>query len=228
MVLQLYIDPLSQPARALMLFVRANKIPVEEHYLSIQKGEHKTEEYKKVNVFQKIPAIVHNDFHLAESIAILRYLARAFPVADHWYPKEDLKAIARIDEFMAWHHIGLRLPITKYMLALLKPERLGQATLPTEADIAVFKTHMEQALDQIENVWLANTKFIAGNEISIADLMAIGEIEMTRLTSYDASQGRPKVAAYIARLKDTLGPQYDEVHETLLKAQEFFKSFLPK
>lgn len=34
--------------------------------------EQYTEAYKKVNRFQKVPAIVDNDFHLSESVAILR------------------------------------------------------------------------------------------------------------------------------------------------------------
>lgn len=31
-----------------------------------------TDEYKKINRFQKVPAIVDGDFHLAETIAIVR------------------------------------------------------------------------------------------------------------------------------------------------------------
>ena len=39
MVLKLYIDPLPQPARALMLFCRANNIQAEEVTVSILKGK---------------------------------------------------------------------------------------------------------------------------------------------------------------------------------------------
>jgi len=38
MVVHLYVDHLSQPARALMLFVRTNEIPTEEHTISIRAG----------------------------------------------------------------------------------------------------------------------------------------------------------------------------------------------
>jgi len=87
--------------------------------------------------------------------------------------------MARVDEFMAWQHFGLRLPITRYIIALLKPEKLGLVTKPGPDDIANYKKLMEVALDNMEKIWLAETKFIHGDQMSIADLLAIGEIEMT-------------------------------------------------
>ena len=39
MVLRIYVDHMSQPARALMLFVRANKLPAEEVKISLLKRE---------------------------------------------------------------------------------------------------------------------------------------------------------------------------------------------
>ncbi len=87
--------------------------------------------------------------------------------------------MARIDEFMAWQHLGLRSPTSRYIVGSLKPEILG-GTPPGPADYAHYKTQMEAAMDQMETVWLETNKFINGDEISIADLLAIGEIEMTR------------------------------------------------
>jgi len=41
------------------------------------------------------------------SVAILKYLADKHQVADHWYPK-DLQQRARVDCFMSWQHLNLR------------------------------------------------------------------------------------------------------------------------
>jgi len=225
MVVKLYIDPLSQPARALMLFVRATKIPFEEVIISIQKGEQKTPDYEKVNRFRKIPAIVHEDFHLAESVAIFKYLSKTFSVADHWYPK-DVKQQARVDEFMAWQHLGLRSPLTRALLAKLKPEALS-ATPPSESQHAEHQTKRDEALDLMENLWLeGDAKFVAGDEISIADLLAVGEIEMLRLVGYNPREGRPKLTAYLDRVQDQLSSFYDEVHAPLKAAAEYFKALL--
>ncbi|CAG7720508.1 unnamed protein product [Allacma fusca] len=227
MVLELYIDPLSQPARALMLFVRATKIECQEKTISIMGGEHKTPEYAKVNPFQKIPAIIHDGFHLAESIAIFRYFVQTFPVEDHWYPQDSRKQ-ARVDEFLAWQHLGLRMPMVRCFLSILKPERLGDV-LPTDENIHSYRKDMEKALDAVENLWLASGQFVSGDEITIADLMAVGEIEMSRLVNYDPRIGRPKLGAYLDRVRLTLGPDlYDEVHGPLLQIVEIFKAKLTK
>jgi hypothetical protein len=50
----------------------------------------------------------------------------------------------------------------------------------------------------------------------------------TGLLSYDAGIGRPKLAAYLERVKEALEPHWSEVHINLLKAQEFFKDKAPK
>jgi len=42
------------------------------------------------------------------SVAILKYLADKYQVADHWYPKQ-LQRRAYVDRFMAWQHLNLRL-----------------------------------------------------------------------------------------------------------------------
>ena len=39
---------------------------------------------------------------------ILKYLCETRDVPDHWYPK-DIKARAKIDEYLSWHHTNLRL-----------------------------------------------------------------------------------------------------------------------
>ena len=38
----------------------------------------------------------------------MKYLSDKYQVADHWYPK-DLQCRARVDCFMAWQHLNLRL-----------------------------------------------------------------------------------------------------------------------
>lgn len=45
-----------------------------------------------------------NDFKLAESIAIYRYLASEHKIADNWYPK-DSKKRAKVDEYLEWQHV---------------------------------------------------------------------------------------------------------------------------
>lgn len=40
-----------------------------------------------------------------------------------------------------------------------------------------YKSQMEDSLNDIENVWLKDSQYLVGNEISVADLVGISEIE---------------------------------------------------
>ncbi|KAK8736772.1 hypothetical protein OTU49_004639 [Cherax quadricarinatus] len=106
-MLRLYYDLLSQPSRAVYIFMKKAKIPFKEMPVALRKGEHRTEEFAAINPFQLVPVIDDNGFKLTESIAILRYLHRQFNVADHWYPK-DSRIQARVDEYLEWQHINTR------------------------------------------------------------------------------------------------------------------------
>ena len=42
------------------------------------------------------------------SVAIMRFIATKYDVPDHLYPRADPENQARCDEFLNWHHTGLR------------------------------------------------------------------------------------------------------------------------
>lgn len=71
-----YGDLISQPTRAVLAFLLMNQLPHEFKELRVFKGEHKTEAFKQLNPFQKVPTITDtgNSLNLFESHAILKYL----------------------------------------------------------------------------------------------------------------------------------------------------------
>ena len=74
MGLKLYYDLLSQPSRALYIFLKVCNIPFEEKPTNIGKGEHLSPEYKKVHPFQKVPAVQHNGFNMMERYYFMTYI----------------------------------------------------------------------------------------------------------------------------------------------------------
>ena len=50
---------------------------------------------------------------------------------------------------------------------------------PKESSVARFQQGMEKNLEQIENVWLenGNKKYLCGDKISVADIVALCELE---------------------------------------------------
>lgn len=101
---------------------------------------------------------------------------------DKWYPS-DMKKRAAIDEYLEWQHHNTRLTCALYFqMKWLKPLITGKQPDPKELEKT--KKHMENTLDMIENIWLDRTKFLAGNEITVADIFGACEIEQPSMYSY--------------------------------------------
>ena len=71
MALILYYDLMSQPSRALYIFLKLAGIPFEPKAIALRKLEHMTDVYASINPFQKVPVIDDAGFVLTE-----RYDAR--------------------------------------------------------------------------------------------------------------------------------------------------------
>lgn len=209
-MMKLYVDLMSQPSRAVYIFMKKTKIPFQTSLVNLAKGEHRTEEYATINPFQLVPAIDDNGFKLAESVAILRYLCRQYNVDDHWYPK-DLKAQARVDEYLEWQHLNTRISCAMYFQhKFLMPKMFG--TEVNQKKVADFQSRMESALEKFETVWLKDQPFLSGNNVSIADLMAACELEQPSMAGYDVCEGRPLLTAWFQRVREAFHPHYDEGH----------------
>lgn len=225
MVLKLYYDLMSQPSRALYMFLRATKIPYEDCPVALRKGEHFTEEYAKINPFKKVPAIDHDGFKLTESVAILRYLTETFrgQIPEHWYPA-DPKRRARVDEFMAWQHLNLRANGSLYFRGkFLEPEFFGKPR-----DDAKLQRHADRlvvSLQEMEDVFLNRGKpFLCDNDITVADLLGSCEVEQPRSVGFDVFTGRPKLEAWMNRVRATLQPHFDQAHVINYKLLEKYGS----
>lgn len=147
--------------------------------LSPPVGEHLTDEFQqKINRFQRVPCINDNGYKLAESVAILRYLSAKGKIPESLYPKYFVEQ-ARVDEFLEWQHITLRVTCALYFRTIwLDPLLTGRS--PSEAKIETLRIHMERNLDIIEDIWLAKSEYLTGPTLTVADILAACEIEQTR------------------------------------------------
>ncbi|KPP65684.1 Glutathione S-transferase theta-1-like [Scleropages formosus] len=197
-VLEVYLDLLSQPCRAVHIFLSHNKIPHKLRIVALRKGElrngngflssaivvcllvrfreHKTPEFTKLNPMQQVPVMVDKGFVLTESDAILKYLATNYNVPEYWYPR-DPERRARVDEYTVWHHTNIRPPAAKVFLIelvdlLMLEKALGQ---------------LSETLDKLESMFLKRQAFLCGDDIMLADLLAVCEIMQRH------SEGAPRV-----------------------------------
>ncbi|KAL3645696.1 hypothetical protein CASFOL_010876 [Castilleja foliolosa] len=108
MDLKVYVNPFSQPSRAILIFCKANGIAFKDVAIKLD---------LEINPMKQIPVIEHGDFKLSKTIhSILIYLASAFPrVANHWYPTDACKR-ATIHSMLHWHQSNLRRGSVEYLL----------------------------------------------------------------------------------------------------------------
>lgn len=176
-----------------------------------------------MNRFHKLPAINDNGFKLSETVAIFHYLGRKEIIPERWYPK-DLKARTRIDEFLQWNHNNLHMGagMLFYMQWVL-PFRTG--VKPSERQVEAQKRSLVKCLDDLENLWLKESKFLAGNEVTFADLIAVSAVEQVigmRLYEFEDKK-HENVKKWLEEVRQYFGPAFKEAHQYVYKYGERIK-----
>lgn len=108
------------------------------------------------------------------------------------------------------------------------PRLTGSETPPEKIEKVL--TSMTDCLDNIETLWLSQGKYIAGDQLTVADLFAACEIEQPRMlftfvikkrcdcffligmAGFDATEGRPVLKEWLERVKAETQPYYKEAH----------------
>lgn len=221
--LVLYGDYGSQPTRACFVFLKMNKVPFEFKEVRVTKLEQYTPEFKKVNPNAKVPAISDGQVNLFESHTILRYLHDSRKLADHWYPANP-RLRAKVDEYLDWHHNGLRLGAGGYFFRRYISPMTGKPA--SDELIAETLVIFKKSLGLLENYWLKETPYLCGNEITIADLSAACELAQSTAVPLlvETMQKYPKVRAWHERMLAI--PEMKEVHDKALPGLKKFAQIM--
>lgn len=93
------------------------------------------------------------------------------------------------------------------------PHRTGQPV-----DVPALKEHsdnLEKILNQMENYFLARNDFLAGSEMTLADLLGICELMQPECVGYPLARDRPLLEKWMERVKGRLQPHFDETHKEI-------------
>ena len=210
---RLYGVPFSQPVRAvvwLMLYKRLafDMVPINPG--SKNEGGSRSPAFLEKNPGGTIPTLEEPDtgFVLAEGHAILCYLCNKFGWTD-LYPA-DAQRRAKVDWYLHYHHrnlreasVGLIAPIVRKDLNI--PEAIQQSARAT----------FTRALRVLETGWLAKSRFLAGDHLTIADFAAYVEIGQLQpgFTNLFDFEPFPNVRRWLADMKAVDG--HDSTHVAL-------------
>ena len=72
---------------------------------------------------------------------------------------------------------------------------------------------LQRSIKIIEEYFLANRKFLAGGEISIADLQAVCEFTQLWIPKYKAYETGSRIDRWMEDCKERLQPHFDKAHK---------------
>ncbi len=98
--LKLYRHPLSGHCHRVELFLSLLGLEAEIIDVNLMAGEQKQDEFLKKNIFGQVPVLEDDDISIADSNAILVYLASQYDYQHTWLPIEPAKA-AEVQRFLS-------------------------------------------------------------------------------------------------------------------------------
>jgi glutathione S-transferase len=162
-------------------------------------GETKSPEYLARHPFGRVPAFQHGDFRLYETQAILRYLEDAFPQPP--FVPADPQAAARMNQIIGindWYFFPkAAAPIV--FQRVIGPALLG---IPTDESVIAAAVPMAQtSITELDRL-LGAQRYLAGDQLSIADIMLAPQIDFFAATPEGKPllDGTKNLKAWLARM----------------------------
>lgn len=162
--LKLYNFPRSGHAHRAELMLSLLQLPTDLIFVDLAKGEHKQPAFLAINPFGQVPVLDDQGVVLADSNAILVYLAQKYGNG-RWLPTDPVGA-AKVQRWLS---------VAAGQIAF-GPARARLITVfgaPYNAEEAITRAHdLLKVVDQE----LTNSQFLVGNEPTIADVAAYSYI----------------------------------------------------
>lgn len=191
--MKLYHYALSGHAHRAALFLSLAGVDHELVEVDLAAGAHKQPEFLALNTFGEVPVLDDNDIVIADSLAILVYVARKIGPS-HWLPTNPVDE-ARVQRWLsvAAGKIAYGVCAARLITVFGAPFRADEVIERAHATLAV----MEKTLE--DHHWIAETQ-----KASIADVALYSYVERAPEGNVDLS-GYPRVRAWLRQIEDLPG-----------------------
>jgi glutathione S-transferase len=185
-MLTFYDAPVSGNTYKVRLLLRQLAIPHEVMRLDLFKGEARTPEYRARNPFGRVPFIVDGEFALAESNAILLYLARGSPLLP-----ADARGQALVQQWMFYEQNQVE--------SAVGIPRILRKIDGSQTTIDYYRPRAVAALKVLQR-HLASRAFFVGEAYSVADIALFAYTHLAPEAGHALEQ-YPAVGAWLARVR---------------------------
>jgi glutathione S-transferase len=168
--MKLYYHPASTTCRPILLLVAAQEINIEYQLVDLFAGAQLKPDFLAINPNGAVPLLEDGEFRLAESSAILKYLAEKSNAPS--YPTEA-RARARVNERMDWFNTGLYRDLGYGLVYPQVIDSYRKGDEPAQrAHLAWSRAKAKHWLEILENHIIGPTnRFVCGNQLTLADFM---------------------------------------------------------
>jgi glutathione S-transferase len=187
--IRLHRHPLSGHSHRVELMLSLLGLPLERVEVDLAKGAHKAPEFLAKNPFGQVPVIEDGELVLADSNAILVYLATRYDASGRWLPRDPVGA-ARVQRWLS---------VAAGQLAYGPAAARLVTVFGAKLDHARAKAIAAQLYPVLERQ-LATQRFLAGDAPTIAD------VALYSYTAHAPEGGvpldpYPEVRAWLARIE---------------------------
>ena len=205
--------PFSQPVRAVLWLMLYKQKPFEMVLInpgSSSEGGSRHPDYLAKFPTGTIPSIEDKEtgFVLSESHAIRCFLCNKFDWND-LYPSNHEER-AKVDSYLHLHHRNVR----EASIGLVAPKVRKDLNF-SEDFLKISQANINKAFKALEDGWLAQSRYLTGDQLTIADMSAyveIGQLQSKFTNVYDFAPF-PNIRRWLEDMNQVA--YHDEIHTSL-------------
>lgn len=170
----LYKYPFSSRADRVVWMLNELNFDYDVKEINPMLGEHYAPEYRALNPYAKVPTLVYEDRVYTESLAIMMYLNELHP--EQPFAPKDSEGRFLMNQALSFGTTE----IEAYAWLMVQATQLNMFYKWQEGTAESAKKRLEKAMPIVWQ-WLAQRKYVAGDEFTLADIYYYGLIRWVQM-----------------------------------------------